>query len=107
MGGASRAANPGNAASFLTGVAGVYSVIVTNTVTGCNSLISQERLLFSLLRSRNFQTYSRYAREILLPHCPTSLNSISGGWSPAVNNTATTFIHSPPQPDYVQILLQC
>jgi gliding motility-associated-like protein len=29
--------NPGNAASFTSGTAGTYSVVITNTVTGCSS----------------------------------------------------------------------
>lgn len=31
------ATNPGNVASFTSGVAGTYSVVITNTVTGCGS----------------------------------------------------------------------
>ncbi len=31
------AINPGNVASFTSGVAGIYSVVITNTVTGCGS----------------------------------------------------------------------
>ncbi|MGV1012787.1 MAG: fibronectin type III domain-containing protein [Flavobacterium sp.] len=30
--------NPGNVASFTTSIAGVYSVVITNTTTGCSSL---------------------------------------------------------------------
>lgn len=31
------ATNPGNVASFTSGIAGTYSVVITNTVTGCGS----------------------------------------------------------------------
>ena len=31
------ATNPGNVASFTSGIAGIYSVVITNTVTGCGS----------------------------------------------------------------------
>jgi len=32
--------NPGNASTFTTTIGGIYSVVITNTVTGCISLIS-------------------------------------------------------------------
>ena len=32
------ASNPGNVASFITAIAGVYSVIITNTITSCSSI---------------------------------------------------------------------
>ncbi|MBK6937610.1 MAG: gliding motility-associated C-terminal domain-containing protein [Chitinophagaceae bacterium] len=86
------AANPGNAASFLTGVAGVYSVIVTNTVTGCNSLISQGTVTVQPIEEPQFSNVQPVCQgDFIAPLPNLSLNSISGGWSPAVNNTATTF----------------
>lgn len=84
--------NPGNVSTFSTGVAGVYSVIVTNTATGCNSVRSQGTVIVIPIEEPLFDAVPTICRgDILSPLPLLSLNSINGSWSPALNNTATTF----------------
>ncbi len=84
--------NPGNVPSFSTGIAGVYSVVVTNTATGCNSIRSQGTVVVRPIEEPLFDAIPTICRGDAMPPMPLlSLNSISGSWSPALNNTATTF----------------
>lgn len=83
------AVNPGNVSSFTTSTAGTYSVIVTDTTSGITSTGSGI-VSASTLTTPTFNQVQPICSggNFVLP--TTSLNSISGSWSPTINNTQTT-----------------
>ena len=83
--------NPGSVDHFDTTVAGTYSVIITNTVTGCSSSSASGVVTFSTLIIPTFATIPPICSGTTAPILPTSSNNstpIVGVWSPAVINTA-------------------
>lgn len=91
------ATNPGDVSSFLTGDAGTYSVIATNTGTGIASPSASGLVTISPNNTPQFIQVQPICSGENLSNLPlTSLNSITGSWSPALDNTqTTTYIFTP------------
>lgn len=89
--------NPGNVASFSTNKAGTYSVVLTNTVTGCTSVSAFGTVAVTTAVQPLFAQVDTICKgSIVLPLPTTSLNGISGTWSPILNNqTTTTYTFTP------------
>lgn len=86
------ATNPGNVASFTTLVSGAYSVIITNPVTGCSSAAASGSVFAAPAIDPLFDPIADTIcrGDAIAPLPLTSNNGISGIWSPALNNQATT-----------------
>ena len=69
---------------------GSYSVIATN-VNGCSDTATAFIGPGNSFISPSFTAFGSYCSGALIPALPTtSLNGITGSWSPAINNLATT-----------------
>ncbi|WP_396144803.1 fibronectin type III domain-containing protein [Flavobacterium sp.] len=94
-------ANPGDVATFTTSVAGVYSVIITNTVTGCSSTSASGAVTINPINTPTFNAIAPLCTGSVAPILPTTSTniptSISGTWSPSVvSNTASgTYTFTP------------
>ena len=94
-------ANPGDVATFTTSVAGVYSVIITNTVTGCSSTSASGTVTINPIITPTFNAIAPLCTGTVAPILPTSSTNsptaISGTWSPSVvSNTASgTYTFTP------------
>ena len=87
----SGAIDPGDTASFTTAVAGTYSVIATNTGTGIASPSASGLVTISPSISPQFTQVQPICSGESLASLPlTSLNNITGSWSPTLDNTQTT-----------------
>lgn len=92
------ASNPGNTASFTTTVSGVYTVQIENTATTCRSQPANAPVSFLPSVMPQFMSLPPICSGTPVAPLPTtSLNGISGSWSPALNNTATTTYTFTPQ----------
>ncbi|MCX6257409.1 MAG: right-handed parallel beta-helix repeat-containing protein, partial [Bacteroidia bacterium] len=82
------ATNPGNVASFQASVAGTYSVIVTNSATGCSSLSGSG--VFTINANPTVSVNSPTVCASALPATITATPSPSGSytyvWSPSQGN---------------------
>ena len=86
--------NPGNTDSFVASVAGNYSVIITNQVTGCSSASSSGTLSFSSLIVPTFSAIAPICKGTTpiptLPISSSNTPAITGSWSPAgIDNMAS------------------
>jgi Leucine-rich repeat (LRR) protein len=87
------ATNPGNVGSFTTSISGIYSVVATDTVSGC---VSNQNSTTVINQSSVAPTFST----ILTSVCPgyilptSSDNGINGSWSPSVFNS-DTYVFTP------------
>ncbi len=83
--------NPGNVASFLTAKSGTYSVVITNTATGCSSNNASGIVNIIPAMQSLFTPVGDICKDAALAPLPTtSLNGITGTWNPQINNQATT-----------------
>lgn len=83
--------NPGSTASFETGKPGVYSVIIRDTVTGCVSASASGTLTHIPATRALFTQIDTVCKGLTISPLPvTSLNGISGTWTPVFNNQTTT-----------------
>lgn len=89
--------NPGNIASFTTNKPGTYSVILTNTLTGCTSVSAVGTVAITTAVQPLFAQVDTICKgTFVLPLPTTSLNGITGTWSPVINNQiATTYTFTP------------
>ncbi|WP_309613210.1 CUB domain-containing protein [Flavobacterium sp.] len=97
----SGATNPGNVASFFTNVAGIYSVIITNTTTGATSSSTSGTVTINTPVTPNFISPAPICSGTTAPTLPlTSLNGIAGTWSPSVvsNTLSGTYTFTPNTP---------
>ncbi|MBX9784103.1 MAG: gliding motility-associated C-terminal domain-containing protein [Chitinophagaceae bacterium] len=84
-------ANPGNVASWNPGVSGTYSVVVTNTASGCSSASASGTATVIPAIKPMFTLIDTICSGELIPPLPSvSLNGVNGTWSPAINNLVTT-----------------
>jgi gliding motility-associated-like protein len=82
---------PGNVAEFKPSTAGVYAVVITNTVTGCSSNAASGTVVFTPAATPLFYLPDTICKgEIINPLPTVSVNGITGTWSPVINNQATT-----------------
>jgi gliding motility-associated-like protein len=84
------ATNPGNVQSFLPALAGTYAVTITNTATGCGSISAAGNIVFTPALKPDFLQIDTVCKGSIIVLPTTSLNGVSGTWSPAFNNQATT-----------------
>jgi gliding motility-associated-like protein len=95
------ATSPGNVSSFTTAVPGVYSVIITNTVTGCSSSSVSGTVTINPIITPTFNAIAPICIGTSAPLLPTvSTNTpthINGTWSPSVvsNTTSGTYTFTP------------
>jgi gliding motility-associated-like protein len=93
--------NPGDVATFTTSVAGIYSVVITNTLTGCSSTSASGIVIINPIITPTFNAIAPLCSGTVAPILPTvSTNtptSVSGTWSPSVvsNTTSGTYIFTP------------
>ena len=93
--------NPGNVATFTTSVAGVYSVIITNTVTGCSSTSASGTVVVNPIITPTFNAIAPICSGTAAPILPTASTNtptaINGTWSPSVvsNTTTGTYTFNP------------
>ncbi len=89
-------ANPGNVASFSASKPGIYSVVITNSATGCSSARAFGTVNITPAMQPLFIQVDTICKGIVTVPLPlTSVNGINGTWSPAMNNQTTptyTFI---------------
>ncbi len=92
--------DPGNVATFATTVAGVYSVVITDTTTGCSSTSASGTVGFNPVITPTFAAISPLCSGTAAPILPTSSTNstpITGAWSPTtidsnvLGNTTYTF----------------
>ena len=82
------ATNPGNTNSFTTGVAGTYTVTITNG-SGCTSSSSGTVTVISNIAPA-FDSFGPYCTSDVPPSLPsTSNNGITGTWNPSSISTAS------------------
>lgn len=82
---------PGNVASFQPAAAGMYTVVITNTETGCSSNAASGTVVFTPAVKPLFFLPDTICKGTVINPLPTvSVNGISGTWSPVINNQATT-----------------
>lgn len=84
------ATNPGNVQSFSPTLAGTYAVTITNTATGCVSSSAAGNVVFTPALKPIFLPIDTVCKGSIITLPTTSLNGVSGTWSPAFNNQATT-----------------
>ncbi|MGB3005029.1 MAG: gliding motility-associated C-terminal domain-containing protein, partial [Chitinophagaceae bacterium] len=83
--------NPGSVASFSATVTGSYSVVVTNTSTGCNSISTLGNVTIIPIVKPQFLPVPPVCSGSIINPLPTvSLNNVNGTWTPAINNLTTT-----------------
>ena len=95
--------NPGNVPSFTTSALGTYSVIITDTVTGCSSASASGVLNTSSVITPTFDAIAPICSGSTAPTLPTSSTNtptaINGTWLPSVIDTAivgnTTYTFTP------------
>ena len=93
--------NPGDVATFTTSASGVYSVVITNTVTGCSSTNASGTVTINPIITPTFNAIAPLCTGSVAPILPTTSTntptSISGTWSPSVvSNTASgTYTFTP------------
>ncbi len=89
--------NPGNVASFTTNKPGTYSAVLTNTITGCTSVSASGTVAVIPAVQPLFAQVDTICKGSFVPPLPTtSINGITGTWSPVINNqTATTYTFTP------------
>ena len=94
--------DPGNVATFTTTVAGVYSVVITDTTTGCLSTSASGTVGFNPVIVPTFATIPTVCNGATAPVLPTSSTNatpITGTWLPAsIDSTVagdTTFTFTP------------
>ena len=89
----SGATNPGNVASFFTSVAGIYSVIITDTGTGATSPSASGTVTINTPIAATFDLIPAICNGATAPTLPSTSNQgFTGTWSPNVvdnTNTAT------------------
>lgn len=91
--------NPGSVPSFTTQVPGSYSVQIENATTTCRSPSSNGTVSFTPALTPVFAAVPAVCSGAAIQPLPTtSLNGISGSWSPAVNNRNTTTYTFTPDP---------
>ena len=75
-----------------TSTAGTYTVTYTVAASGgCPGVTATASVTIAAVITPTFAPVARYVQEQHMPALPTtSLNGITGTWSPALNNTATT-----------------
>lgn len=86
----SGATNPGDVATFLTDVPGIYSVIVTNTTTGQIYNAVSGTVTVSPFINNTFNPISPICSGETLTLPTASNQGITGTWSPTIDNTQTT-----------------
>ncbi|MDN3677713.1 fibronectin type III domain-containing protein [Flavobacterium paronense] len=88
----SGASNPGNVASFFTNVAGIYSVIITDTTSGATSPNASGTVTVNTPVISTFNAIPAICNGGTTPLLPlTSIESITGTWLPnTINNSQTT-----------------
>ena len=85
------ASNPGNVQSFSPTVSGTYSVVATNTVTSCITAAATTTVVLQQAANPLFVLPDTICKsDALLPFALTSVNGITGTWSPAPDNQRTT-----------------
>ena len=92
------ATNPGNVASFFTNVAGVYSVIITDTTTGTTSPSASGTVTINTPTPSTFNAIPAICNGATAPTLPSSsIEAFTGTWLPSVvDNTQTgTYIFTP------------
>lgn len=83
--------NPGNVVSFTTNKPGTYSVVLTNTITGCKSVTAFGIVEVTPALQPLFAQMDTFCKgTVILPLPTTSINGITGTWLPAINNQLTT-----------------
>ncbi len=83
--------DPGNVASFTTNVAGTYTVIVTNVNSGISAPAASGTVTALPFIAPTFTAVAAICAGDPLAALPTtSLEGVTGTWSPAINNMATT-----------------
>jgi gliding motility-associated-like protein len=93
--------NPGDVATFTTTVAGVYSVVITNTISGCSSSSASGTVTINTIVVPTFNTIAPICSGTNAPTLPSvSTNApiaISGTWSPSVvsNTTSGAYTFTP------------
>lgn len=83
----SGASNPGNSGGFLTSVPGIYSVVVTDLVTGCTSTQISTEIIAQTTATPTFSIPANICVGTPLP--TTSEDGFTGSWTPAVETTGT------------------
>ena len=89
---------PGNVASFFTNVAGVYSVIITDTTSGVSSPSGSGTVTINTPVPSTFNPIPAFCNGTTSPTLPSSsLEGFTGIWSPsAVSNTSSgTYTFTP------------
>jgi Secretion system C-terminal sorting domain len=83
--------NIGGVFSFAPTTGGVYEINYTYTdILGCNQTLAANINVIDLI-TPTFNAFGPYCYGQTIPPLPTtSLNGVSGTWSPAINNAATT-----------------
>ena len=81
---------PGNVSTFATTTAGIYSVIITNLVTGAVSPSASGTVTINPILTPAFTQIAPICAGTSLVLPTTSTNGVTGTWSPALNNTTTT-----------------
>ncbi|RAR72841.1 fibronectin type III domain-containing protein [Flavobacterium aciduliphilum] len=85
---------PGDVASFSTTIPGTYSVVITNTLTGCTSPSASGTLTNSTLIVPTFNTIVPLCSGATAPVLPSSSTNlpiaITGTWIPPVVNNTTS-----------------
>ena len=96
----SGATNPGNVASFPTSVAGVYSVIITDTTSGATSPSGSGTVTITTPIAATFDPIPAICNGATAPSLPsTSIQGFTGTWSPSVvDNTQTATYTFTPNP---------
>ena len=92
------ATNPGNVATFSTTVAGTYSVVITNTTTGCTSLSASGTVTVNPLPTVNAGTDQTVCQGTNVTLAATGASTYSwdngvtqgGSFTPAVGSTTYT-----------------
>lgn len=92
---------PGDVASFSATVPGTYSVIITNTLTGCTSSSASGTLSNSTLIVPTFNTIAPFCSGATAPILPTiSTNlptAVTGTWAPPIvsNTSSAAYVFTP------------
>lgn len=82
--------NPGNVPSFTTSVPGTYTVIVTDLINGCDSALAS-RYISNTNITPSFNQQGPYCQNAIASVLPTtSLDGVTGTWTPSTINTTTT-----------------
>ena len=103
----SGATNPGNVVSFMTNVAGIYSVIITDTTSGATSSSASGTVTVNTPIVPTFMAPAPICTGAASPTLPLiSLNGITGTWSPSIvsNTLSGTYTFTPNTPQCAETI---